>query len=232
MTAVNRARRSPGPTQIPLPFVEAHTPTRDNFIVSSANAAALDRLDQWPGWPGRHLALVGPEGSGKTHLAQAWARAVGAVVVGGADADMADMEGRPVLLEDADRAGADAALFYLINRAEPAASLLLTARSAPRQWPASIPDLRSRFNALPTVSLASPDDAVLLGLLRKFFRIRNIRPDDDLLGYLLNRMERSAPAAWEIVRRLDEAAGNARREVNRSLAREVLDTARSQDLFE
>jgi chromosomal replication initiation ATPase DnaA len=217
---------------MPLPFVEAHAPTRDNFVVSPANAEALEMLDQWPAWPDGRLALVGPEGAGKTHLAQAWARAVGAVEARPGDVDMADLEGRPVLLEDADRAGADADLFSLINRTDAGSSLLITARSTPRDWPASIPDLRSRFNALHTASLSAPDDAVLIGLLKKFFRIRNIRPDDDLLSYLLRRMERSAPAAWEIVVRLDEAAGSARREVNRNLAREVLESAQSRELFE
>ena len=70
--------------------------------------------------------------------------------------------------------------------------------------------------------LAEPDDAVLAGLLAKFFRERNIRPAEDVTPYLLRRMERSAPAARDLVERLDAAADAAGRPVTRALAREVL----------
>ena len=38
------------------------------FVVSDSNAQAVRTLDAWPDWRGGALALVGPPGSGKTHL--------------------------------------------------------------------------------------------------------------------------------------------------------------------
>jgi len=147
--------------------------------------------------------------------------------------DLARAPGGPILLEDVDRGVADDALFHLINRADAGGSLLLTARTAPRQWPAQLPDLRSRLNALFAVELEAPDDAVLKGLLLRFFRDRHIRPDAELLSYLLRRMERSATAAQALVGRLDEAADASGRPVTRALAREVLGAdEQSGDLFE
>ena len=84
--------------------------------------------------------------------------------------------------------------------------LLLTATATPQSWPASLPDLRSRLNAMPVAELPPPDDAVLEGLLKNFFRERNIKPTDDVIPYLLRRIERSAVSARQIVDRLDEAA--------------------------
>ena len=82
---------------------------------------------------------------------------------------------------------------------------MLTARTPPSQWPAALPDLRSRLNALLVAELHEPDDAVLEGALLKFFRERNIRPGDDLIPYLLRRIERSIPQAQAIVAQLDDA---------------------------
>jgi chromosomal replication initiation ATPase DnaA len=84
-------------------------------------------------------------------------------------------------------------------------------------------DLRSRLNALPIAEIEEPDDAILERLLRKFFRERNIKPADDLIPYLLRRIERSARKAREIVSRLDEAADAEGRAISRTLARQILD---------
>ncbi|HEY8005002.1 MAG TPA: chromosomal replication initiator DnaA [Phenylobacterium sp.] len=208
--------------------------TRDAFIEGASNADAVAALDAWPRWPAGTLALVGPEGVGKTHLARAWAAGADAVVLDRAAPDLAIAQGRPALLEDVDQGVADEALFHLINlAARDGASLLLTARTAPTAWPAGLPDLRSRLNAIMVAEIAAPDDDVLTGVLKKFFRERNIRPHDDVYPYLLRRMERSIPGAREIVRRLDETEDGQMRPVSRVLAREILEgDIENLDLFE
>jgi chromosomal replication initiation ATPase DnaA len=215
---------------------------REDFIVSSSNAEAVRAVDGWPGWHAGCLALIGPEGSGKSHLARAWARTVGAAVLAAdcknLDHDIAALRGRPILFEDADRAGAragaDEMLFHLINMAGvEGGGLLLTARTPPHAWPTALPDLRSRLNALPVAELAAPDDPVLEGVLRKFFAERSIRPGDDLIAYLVRRIERSVPVARDIVRRLDEAHGIDHKPVTRALARQILENeGETPDLFE
>jgi chromosomal replication initiation ATPase DnaA len=202
---------------------------RSDFVVSPANAEAVRAIDSWPAWHGRCLALVGPAGSGKTHLAQSWAERVCAVRWN-AGAEVALAVGRPVLLENADRGVDEEALFHLINMAGAEGGLLLTGRTPPSTWPARVPDLRSRLNALPVALLGEPDDALLLAVMSKLFRERHIRAPDDLLVYLLRRMERSVPAARAMVVRIDEAALADGRPISRALARELLED--SGDLFD
>lgn len=208
---------------------------RESFIVSSSNAEAVRAVEAWPAWHGGTLALAGPEGSGKTHLAQAWLERAGAVELdaGAKPSDLRDLVGRPVLVEHADRSDPEV-LFHLINMAaQPGAGLLLTARTAPAAWSTSLPDLRSRLNALPVAELGAPDDELLQGVLEKFFRERHIRPSDDIFSYLLRRMERSVPVAWAIVERLDEASDAEHRPVSRALARQILEEDDgTPDLFE
>jgi chromosomal replication initiation ATPase DnaA len=212
-----------------------HQPTfaREHFIISDRNREAVTAIDSWPDWPGSRLALIGPESAGKTHLARSWAARAGAFVAGDSPLDLATAAVGPILLEDVDRGVADDALFHLINRADAGGSLLLTARIAPRLWPTELADLRSRLNALFAVEIGPPDDTVLEGLLLRFFRDRHIRPDADLLSYLLRRMERSVAAAQALVARLDEAADATGRPITRALAREILGADdHSEDLFE
>ena len=203
----------------------------DEFVRGASNRDAATAVERWPDWLGGCLTLVGPQGAGKSHLARAWGQAAQALVVQGPVVDLTLSAGRPVLVEDADRGVPDESLFHLINvAARDGGGLLLTARTRPSSWPTALPDLRSRLNALPVVEIAPPDDAVLEGVLRKFFRDRNIRPPQEIYPYLLARINRSIPDASEIVRRLDEAGDEGFRPITRVLAREVLEGNQSLDL--
>jgi len=193
---------------------------RSEFVVSPANAEAMRAIEAWPVWSGGALALVGPAGSGKSHLATIWAERAGA----------GEREDGPMLLEDADRAQDDERLFHLLNSAAERGGVLLTARTRPSAWAAALPDLRSRLNALHLAELNEPDDAVLSGVLARLFAERSITPADDLIPYLVRRIERSVPQARALVDRLDEEAAALHRPVTRALAREVLDA--SGELFD
>jgi len=207
---------------------------REDFVTGPSNAQAVAALDSWPAWPGHALALFGPEGVGKTHLAREWAARTGAIVLDRTAPDIVAAASRPVLVEDVDQGIDDEALFHLINIAgRDGVGLLLTAREAPAAWRADLPDLRSRLNALFVAEIEEPDDDVLEGVLKKFFRERSIRPPKEVFPYLLRRMERSIPYAREIVKRLDEAADDEQRPISRTLARQILeDDTENLDLFE
>lgn len=215
--------------QFRLPFEPATSWTRDAFVLSDANRSAVMALDDWASLPRGALALVGPAGSGKTHLALAWADASGAQLVFPGRSLSLDGNG-PVLVEDADLLGQDEALFHLLNQAQAGRAVLLTGRERPLAWPAALPDLRSRLNALPVAEIDPPDDAQLRAVLEQLFKARHIKPDEDLYPYLLTRMERSVTAARILAARMDEAAAARGRAINRALARELLDE--SSDLFE
>lgn len=200
---------------------------RSDFVVSPANAQALRAVDAWPAWPGGALCLVGPPGSGKSHLAAIWRERTGAAAWSG------EAPQGPVLLEDADlEAGrpSDELLFHLLNRAAEGDGVLLTARTRPAGWPTELPDLRSRLNALAVAEIEEPDDAVLAGVLLRLFAERSITPPEDLIPYLVRRIERSVPQARLLVERLDDEASALHRPVSRALAREVLEG--THDLFD
>jgi chromosomal replication initiation ATPase DnaA len=216
------------PMQLALALAHAESHAREDFLEGPSNAAALSLIERFPDWPSRSVLLCGPEGSGKSHLAAIWAREAGARILsprmldGAADVPVALATGALVLENLGESQFDEAALFHLLNLArEERAYLLITARSAPTGWKIALPDLASRLRALPGVTLAAPDDALLRAVIVKLFADRQLAVDDGLLNFLTNRIERSIAAAREAVRRLDEEALRLKRPVTRALAGEL-----------
>jgi chromosomal replication initiation ATPase DnaA len=216
-----------GPRQLVLALDHAVSFAREDFLAGPSNAAALTLIDRWPDWPAQVMALIGPEGSGKSHLAAIWAKTAGARVLAAKLLTQTDLPAAfatgALVVEDLEPAGLDErALFHLLNLArEEGAYMLLTARSALAGFPVSIRDLGSRLRALPSVALAPPDDALLRSLIVKLAADRQLAVDDALVNYLANRIERSFAAAHAAVVRLDEEAMRQHRPVTRALAAEL-----------
>lgn len=213
-----------------LTFDLPHRPALDaeDFLVSDCNRSAVRMIDGWPAWPSRIQLLVGPAASGKTHLVRVWqarsgARALTPDAVGLDGLDMAP-EGAAFVLEDVDRAGiGEQDLFHLLNLAvEKRFDLLLTARKLPGLWGVSLPDLLSRLNGLPTVSIVNPDDMLLKTVILKHFSDRQLDVDPKVLDFLALHVERSLEAAAQAVAAVDQAALASGRKISRQLAAETL----------
>ena len=215
------------PRQLVLALDHATSFAREDFLTGPSNAAAFSLIERWPDWPNSIVALVGPEGSGKSHLAAIWAETAGARVLAAkllAHGDLpAALATGALVLEDLAFAGLDErALFHLINLArEEGAYLLITSRSPLASFPVTIRDLASRLRAVPSVTLAAPDDALLRSLIVKLAADRQLTVDDALVSFLVNRIERSFAGARAAVARLDEEAMRQHRPLTRALAAEV-----------
>jgi chromosomal replication initiation ATPase DnaA len=215
------------PRQLVLALDHAESFAREDFLAGPSNAAALALIERWPDWPDRVMALIGPEGAGKSHLASIWAQGSGARVLAAKllpDIDLpAAFATGALVVEDLAFAGLDErALFHLINFArEQAAFVLITSRSPLSTFPVAIRDLASRLRAVPVVVLAPPDDTLLRSLIVKLAADRQLSIDEALVNYLANRIERSFAAVRAAVTRLDEEAMRQHRPVTRALAAEL-----------
>ena len=98
----------------------------------------------------------------------------------------------------------------------------MTSRQWPAAWPVTLPDLRSRLKAVTVVETGEPDEGLLAQVLVKLFADRQLYMDDKLIGYIVNRMERSLDTAQTIVDRIDRLALARGTRITRPLVAEVL----------
>src|SRR5262245_28009543 len=139
------------PRQLLLALDHSVSFARDDFLSGPSNVAALSLVERWPDWI---VALIGPEGSGKSHLAAIWAEATGARILSAKLLSTTSVPGAlatgALVIEDLEAADLDEqALFHLINLArEERTYLLLTSRSTVASFPIRIRDLASRLRAV------------------------------------------------------------------------------------
>ncbi len=206
---------------------------REDFLVAPSNALAVALIDTWPNWSAGKLVVTGPEGSGKTHLAQVWSGRSGAQLIEAnalAKADIPALAEQPVAVENvpeiAGQADAETALFHLHNLTlANGHTLLFTGRAPLASWPLDLPDLKSRLQGAATAELDAPDDNLLSSVLAKLFDDRQIIPHPDVIPYLVKQMDRSFAAARDVVAALDTEALARKQPITRPMAIEVLDRA-------
>jgi chromosomal replication initiation ATPase DnaA len=215
------------PRQLVLALDHAVSFSRDDFLVGPSNAKALALIERWPDWPNKVMALVGSEGSGKSHLAAVWAETAGARVVsarllGETDLPAAFATGALVLEDLEPTTMNEPMMFHLLNLArEEQAYLLLTTRSPLTAFSAKIRDLMSRLRSIPTIELMPPDDFLLRAVIVKLAADRQLTLDEGVVSYIVTRIERSFAAAQSAIARLDEEAMRRQRPVTRALAAEL-----------
>lgn len=220
------------PKQIPFDFDHRPALGGEDFFVAPSNAEAVAWVERWPNWPGTALAIVGPQGAGKTHLAhvfqaQSHAPVITAPILREEGADGV-LERQPALvLEDVEAfmgAGLEEELLHLYNLAtEGGVKLLLTAKTPPARWGIALKDLSSRLNTAQVAEIRAPDDALLTALIVKQFADRQLGVDQDVLTYMLARMDRSFAGVRDLIKAIDEAALAQKRAITIPLVRRVLE---------
>lgn len=209
--------------QLALGLRYVHALGAEDFLPAACNQEALAWLARWPDWPAPGLVLVGPEGSGKSHLARIFASRTDATRLDANHLPDPLPPGRTFVLDPADPVPDEAWLLSLHHAArERGGHLLLTAERPPARWPIGLPDLASRIRALPVATLGPPDDALLGALLLKLFRDRGLVVREGVIAYLVRHMERSFAAAHHLVADLDARSLQHKRPVTVPLARTVL----------
>ncbi len=181
----------------------------DKLVVTGANRDAAHLLTDWRAWPGGALALAGPKGAGKTHLALAWALEVGARQVA-AQASPDDAvaifreSGGRLFIDDSDCERNEAMFWRALDLARvEAGAVLLVGATPPAQWKVALPDLRSRLAALPLARLGEPDEALMEVVLHRVCREQFIQLSDDAARYLARRLPRTFAAVNQMARALD-----------------------------
>lgn len=243
---MNRISNTSG--QLALEFPHRPSLGREDFMIAPCNREAVTLIDNWPGWPFFAACIYGPEGCGKTHLANVFASKVANLTnypykIPFVKAEAIRLEDirslfnahNCLVVESLCTAVNQEALFHLYNLyRDEGGNILFLADTAPARLNFSLPDLRSRMNIVPAVEIKGPDDELLSALLVKLFTDRQIAPSPDLITYLLNNMQRSFAYARKLVAEIDNISLARKRAVTIAIAKEAIATLNSplqQDLF-
>jgi DnaA family protein len=227
--------------QLPLALRYPPDQRLESFIgapdgaLAQLRAAATGGSRDW-------VYLVGPAGSGKTHLALAVCAAAEQAGRGSAylplqaaagrlgDA-LEALEGRDVVALDgldaiAGQRGDEVALFDFHNRARAAGvTLLYTASAAPDALGLVLPDLRSRLSQCGRIMLDALDDDGRGAVLRERAIRRGLALDQAAIDWLLTRTGRDLGGLVVLLDRLDRESLAAKRRVTVPFLRKVLDAS-------
>ena len=219
--------------QLPLDLQIRSTQEHGDFIISDCNSIAAQWVDRWPEWVGQFCALniAGPEACANAHLAAVWQEKTGAVLLGNLDEKLANLGNRPHFVLDLDKdSPSETGLFHLFNHTrEIGGSVLIISTEPVARLAWQLPDLASRMRAVNLAMIEGPDDKLLRALLHKNFIERQLYAPENVIQYLVARMERSFAAARDVVVKMDQLSLANRSQITLSLARSVME--RGQDDF-
>ena len=201
---------------------------RSDFFVSPSNEAAVQALEDWQTWPSGKLILVGPEGSGKSHLTKVWADLASATLydiaqkLGLIKGNVA-VDGLDAIVGDPTH---EEALFHLHNHALAMGNqLLITSRQEPALMKFALPDLQSRMMGTQLVRIAPPDEMLLSAVMAKLFDDRQVNISPTVVAYAVTRIDRTLAAVHALVAALDDLSLVRAKPISRQMVAEILDQA-------
>lgn len=225
--------------QIPL-ALRAPPDQRLDGVVGASGEVAVSLLQALAhGQASASLYLVGPAGTGKTHLALAVCAAADAAGRRSAYLPLASTRGRlrealaalhdnALIALDGVEAIAgtrddEVALFDFHNRVHDAGhALVYTARVAPDALPLALDDLRSRLAQCTRAILSPLDDDGRRQVLRLRAARRGLEIDDAAIDWMLSHVDRDLGTLTALLDRLDRASLAAQRRVTLPFLRSVL----------
>ena len=213
--------------QLPMRFPLRERFTFERFAVG-ANREPVEHL-RAPVDGFRCMWLWGPSGVGKSHLLQAACHGCGGAYVPARE--RGDVEGydafERVLIDDVDTwlgdRGREEALFRLFNAMLGRGHVLaLTATRSPAAARFALDDLASRLRGAACFELAPLSDEDAVPVLKRAARDRGFDLSDEVVGFLMRRVDRSLPELLALLETIDRASLSASRRVTVQFVKEAL----------
>ena len=189
---------------------------KEDFFISSSNVEAVTLLDNTNRWGSEVLLLVGPKGSGKTHLSLVWCKENKAKhlkletilqeMEKGLNHDLVCVEDLDII-ENAERqkkSKIEEGIFHLINSVgSRGGKLLISSSKMPNALSIGLKDLESRLQSFSKTNIKEPDDSLVMALLLKYFNDRQIYIKHSNLTYIAARINRTYSSIYEFVNYVD-----------------------------
>ncbi|MGV3513006.1 MAG: HdaA/DnaA family protein [Novosphingobium sp.] len=190
-------------SQIALPLVTARG--AETVVMGPSLLPVIEALQSASTWPFRTAILAGPPRSGKSLLARWFVESGAGEVLDSADSQPED------------------AVFHQWNRAQASGRpLLLVSDQVPGEWKIALPDLASRLGSALLIEIGAPDDVLVAGLIAEHSARRGLILGEQVIAYLLPRVERTHAEIELLIETLDRLSLERKSPVTISLVRDAL----------
>jgi len=221
--------------QLPFNLTPRPAYEREDFFVSASNQDAISWIDKWPDWGTPSvLIIIGEDACGKTHLSKVWQKEASALEIAPNNMEQSvymifSKKSPKVTIDDIDSIIGDLEkekqLFHIYNIVkENNGSLLLTIRKPVKEYNFLLPDLKSRLMAASAVTILPPDEDLMAIVLTKIFSDKQMFVSQDVIKYIIPRIERSLKAVRDLAEKIDYKSLTDKKSVTITMVKSILDS--------
>jgi len=205
---------------------------REDFLVNDRNKSAVEFIDNFYKEPIKLGILIGPKGSGKTHLVNVLCNSLKGIDWSFLSSENKDIynifnKNDVIIIEDINNFNSkqkEEFLFHSINLSrEFNKSLLLTSSLKVSKLNFKTLDLVSRLEAINTAFIEEPDDTLMEALIIKLFNDRQLLVKPSTVNFLMQRIERSYLGISEIIELIDKVSLSQKKSVSVKLIKTLID---------
>ena len=193
----------------------------NNFFVNKTNSKAFNLLNNKNIID--NIILIGPNKSGKSHLANIWKNNNDAIIYNN-QIEVIISKKKNLIIEDLFTNLNEEKIFHLINHCiVNKLKVLITSNKDIYEYEFFLKDLLSRLKTFNYVVIKNPDDEVLINVLTKLLIEKQfIIKNKGIFDFLLKRINRTYEDIYEIVEKMDTISLEKKRQLTIPLIKELI----------
>tara|TARA_B100000242_G_C42981896_1_gene455760 strand:- start:222 stop:878 length:657 start_codon:yes stop_codon:yes gene_type:complete len=199
-----------------------------DFFVSSNNFSAYKLIESWPNWPGKWVNIIGPTGSGKTHLSKILEKKIKKLKV----IDETNVNEKIIselrhfdclIIDNFKNKIEDKLLYSILNQSKQLENfIVINSKLQLNKFEIKLKDLKSRFNSFIFIGIDLPTDDLLQVIISKSFSDKQINLNPKVSEYIVKNVDRSYEKMFKFLSDLDELSLSSGKSININLIKKVL----------
>ena len=200
---------------------------KKDFYVSSGNFKAYQLIESCPNWPDKWLNIYGPQGCGKTHLANILKSKINAVLIEAkniTDSFIPIIEKYECVIIDNYHSNIDENILYsILNHTKQLNKyILINSKTSISELQPTLKDLTSRLKSFIGIGIELPNDDLLRVIISKSFSDKQINLNPKISEYIIKNVERSYEKMFKFLKDIDELSLSTGKSININLIKKVL----------
>ena len=213
--------------QLILEFPSHKAYKKEDFYVSPSNQQAYDFINSWPRWIKRIVNIVGPSGSGKSHLASILKNKTSCLQINSNEINenifIKYKTKEALIIENLDEKISEDLLFALWNIAlQDNKYLMITSKKQINSYPFKLKDLTSRVKSTLSIGINLPSDDLISVIIAKNFSDKQIKVEKKHIDFIIKRIDRSYEKISQFILVLDKYSLKKGTPFSLKLIKEVL----------